>query len=44
MFSTLVDYSFVILHCEARFENQDFRKKELKKAEAFLTLPSFFDK
>ena len=45
MFPTLVDYSFVILHCEARFENHDFRKKKLKKPEAFLTLPfSLFDK
>jgi hypothetical protein len=44
MFSTFVDYSFVILYCEAGFENQDFRKKELKKTEAFLTLPSLFDK
>jgi hypothetical protein len=44
MLPTLVDYSFVTLHCKARFENQDFREKELKRAEACLTLPSLFDK
>jgi hypothetical protein len=33
-----------MLHGKVEIEKQDYRKKELKKAEAFLTLPSLFDK
>ncbi len=35
MFPTLVDYSFVILHCEARFENQE---EEIHKENQFYCL------